>query len=110
MAGFVSGDVVVIPFPFSNLSDFKRRPALVLMPLDGEDIILCQITSRQVRDLNAIPLSDEDFSSGNLKQPSNVRPNRVFTADRALVLYRIGSLRPAKLDTIIDRLIQILRP
>jgi len=110
MAGFVSGDVVVVPFPFSNLSDAKRRPALVLKPLDGDDIILCQITSRQLHDRYAIALSDEDFSSGSLKQLSNVRPNRIFTADRALVLYRIGTLNPTMLEQIIDRLIQILRP
>jgi mRNA interferase MazF len=108
VAGFVRGDVVVVPFPFSNLSDAKRRPALVLSRLDGDDLILCQITSRQLHDRYAVPLSDEDFSSGSLKQPSNVRPNRIFTADRALVLYRIGNLKPAKLASIVDRLIEIL--
>jgi len=45
MARFVKGDVVVIPFPFSDLSQAKRRPALVLAELEGNDRILCQITS-----------------------------------------------------------------
>lgn len=45
MAKFVKGDVVVIPFPFSDLSQAKRCPALVLAGLSGDDIILCQITS-----------------------------------------------------------------
>ena len=45
MARFVRGDVVVIPFPFSDLSQAKRRPALVLAELEGNDRILCQITS-----------------------------------------------------------------
>jgi|SRR5436305_6064706 mRNA interferase MazF len=109
MAGLVKGDVVVIPFPFSNLSDSKRRPALVLSPLDGDDLILCQITSRQVRDRYAVLLSDEDFANGSLKQPSNARPNRIFTADRNLVLYRIGKLRLAKLNEVVGRLIEILQ-
>ncbi|HEV2846007.1 MAG TPA: type II toxin-antitoxin system PemK/MazF family toxin, partial [Thermoanaerobaculia bacterium] len=74
MAGFVKGDVVVVPFPFSNLAEAKRRPALVLKPLDGDDLILCQITSQQISDRYAIPLEDEDFSSGGLRQPSNLRP------------------------------------
>lgn len=47
MESFVKGDVVVIPFPFSDLSDTKRRPALVLADLAGKDIVLCQITSQQ---------------------------------------------------------------
>ncbi len=109
MAGFVKGDVVVIPFPFSNLSDSKRRPAVVLSPLDGDDLILCQITSRQVRDRYAIHLGDEDFATGSLKQPSNVRPNRIFTAERGLVLYRIGNLKLSKLEEIVGRLIEILQ-
>ncbi|UMZ74675.1 hypothetical protein ACONDI_02275 [Natranaerofaba carboxydovora] len=44
MERLIRGDVVVIPFPFSDLKNSKRRPALVLTELQGEDIILCQIT------------------------------------------------------------------
>jgi mRNA interferase MazF len=47
MEKFVKGDIVVIPFPFSDLSGSKKRPALVLANLQGDDIILCQITSRR---------------------------------------------------------------
>ena len=108
MAGFVKGDVVVVPFPFSNLADSKRRPALVLSRLDGDDLILCQITSQQTRDRYAIPLADADFASGGLKQSSNIRPNRVFTADRSLILYRAGNLKPEKVREVIDRFVEIL--
>ena len=41
MEKFVKGDVVVVPFPFSNLSRAKRRPACVVTVLDGHDMILC---------------------------------------------------------------------
>jgi len=56
MEKFVKGDIVVIPFPFSDLSGAKKRPALVLVNLKGDDIILCQITSQQVNDDYAIPI------------------------------------------------------
>lgn len=46
MARFVKGDVVVVPFPFSDLTSAKRRPALILAELEGDDRILCQITSQ----------------------------------------------------------------
>jgi len=47
VARFVKGDVVVVLFPFSDLSQNKRRPALVLAELEGDDLILCQITSQK---------------------------------------------------------------
>ena len=50
MAEFVRGDVVVVPFPFSDLSQAKRRPALVVAELTGDDLILCQITSQSVKE------------------------------------------------------------
>ena len=88
MAGFVKGDVVVVPFPFSDLTQAKRRPALVVAVLSGNDLILCQITSQSVTDEYAVSLETDDFSSGSLKQSSNIRPNRLFTADRQIILYK----------------------
>jgi mRNA interferase MazF len=41
MERFVKGDVVVVPFPFSDLTQAKRRPALVIAELEGNDSILC---------------------------------------------------------------------
>lgn len=109
MAGFVKGDVVVIPFPFSDLTQAKRRPALVLSVLAGDDLILCQITSQQVSDQYAIPIEGADFETGSLRQRSNIRPNRVFTADRHIVLYRIGHVRAEATEEVITRIVEILR-
>jgi mRNA interferase MazF len=108
VGGLVKGDVVVIPFPFSDLSATKRRPALVVATLGGDDVILCQITSRVVSDADAVPIRIGDFSAGRLRLDSNVRPNRLFTADSNLVLYRIGALRAEKLQEIIARIVEIL--
>jgi mRNA interferase MazF len=105
----VRGDVVVVPFPFSNLRESKRRPALVLASLDGDDLILCQITSQATRDRYSMPLGTSDFSEGRLSHPSHIRPNRLFTADQAIVLYKAGSLLASKLDQALERVIKILR-
>jgi mRNA interferase MazF len=98
MERFVKGDVVVVPFPFSDLSQSKRRPALVVAKLFGEDLILCQITSQSTIDLYAIALDKNDFEEGELKQNSNIRTNRLFTADRQLILYKVGRLKKDKID------------
>jgi mRNA interferase MazF len=109
LAKFVKGDVVVIPFPFSDLTQAKRRPALVIKELEGNDLILCQVTSQTVKDGYAVSINDSDFESGSLKQSSNVRPNRIFTADSNLVLYKIGTLKKGKLQEIIEKIIEIVR-
>jgi mRNA interferase MazF len=109
VAKFVKGEVVVVPFPFSDLTIAKRRPALVIAGLEGDDIILCQITSQTIKDRYAVPLQDQDFETGGLKQTSNVRPNRLFTADSQIVLYRVGKLQREKLSEIIEKIVQIIR-
>lgn len=92
MARFVKGDVVVVPFPFSDLTQAKRRPAFVLAELTGDDVILCQITSQNIKDSYSISLDVQDFESGNLNKKSNIRPNRIFTADQKILLYKTGHL------------------
>ena len=92
MGKFVKGDVIVVPFPFSDLSAAKRRPAFVVATLTGDDVILCQITSQTITDNYAISITDGDFATGNLRRNSNVRPNRLFTADSNIILYKAGVL------------------
>ncbi len=108
MGAFVKGDVVVAPFPFSDLSATKKRPALVVAELAGDDVILCQITSRFVGDGYTIPLADQDFVSGGLRQSSNIRPNRLFTADSRVILYRAGRISPAKMQEVTARIVQVM--
>ena len=108
MGRFVKGDVVVAPFPFSNLSTAKRRPALVVTTFEGDDVLLCQITSQEVRDGDAISLVATDFVTGGLNKRSNLRPNRLFTADSRIVVYRAGTLRAEKMGQVISRIVEII--
>lgn len=107
MDGFIKGDVVVVPFPFSDLSNSKKRPALVLANLKGDDLILSQITSQNIFDLYSIKLKINDFSNGTLNKESNVRPNKIFTADKNLILYKIGNLSDEKMNEIINKVVEI---
>lgn len=109
MAKFIKGDIVVVPFPFSDLTNAKRRPAFVLTVLSGDDIILCQITSREVKDDFSIKLKSVDFESGSLPVESNIRPNRLFTADKHIILYKVGHISQAKVNEVVGKTIEIIR-
>jgi len=111
MAKFVKGEVVVIPFPFSDLSGSKRCPALVLADLPGNDIVLCQITSQSSpKDLFAIPLEKLDFKTGSLPMASNIRPNRIFTADKNLIVKSSGILSESVHRAVFDAVVDIIKP
>ena len=56
--------VVLAPFPFSDLTRTKMRPAVVLAEAGHDDWILCQVTSNPYRDIRSIPLDARDFSHG----------------------------------------------
>ncbi|MDP3742168.1 MAG: type II toxin-antitoxin system PemK/MazF family toxin [Candidatus Micrarchaeota archaeon] len=107
METLVKGDVVVLPFPFSDLSASKNRPALVVATLIGEDVILCQITSVLRADEYILALSDNDFKQGALRIESRIKCNRLFTADKSIISYKLGSLKESKIKEVERKLIKI---
>ena len=108
MEELMKGDILVIPFPFSDLSNSKRRPAMIIAKLKGDDLILCQITGQERFDAYSEEILPTDFISGTLDKPSMVRPNRIFTADKSIVLRKIGSLKKETIQRIQKRLVQII--
>lgn len=108
MEKFVKGDVVVLQFPYSDLSSTKKRPAVVIATLSGDDVILCQITSQQRNDRYSLQLLISDFKQGALPHESTIRPNRLFTADSKIIDYKAGILRDKKTKEIEKKLVDII--
>ena len=102
------GDVVIIPFPYSDLSQSKRRPALVLAAVGRGDFFLCQITSKHYDDLHALSLKEGDFLSCGIRVESFIRASKLFTANEALILGVAGNLTDSKLAEVIHYLIEML--
>ena len=109
MEGLVKGDVVVLPFPFSDLSANKRRPALIVAEGEYGDMILCQITSKPKKGAQSVELRDKDFQEGKLKITSYVRPKKIFTADSGLILYKAGKIKKEKAKEVEDTVCRIMK-
>lgn len=110
MARFVGGAVVVLPFPFTDLSSAKVRPALVLASVSRGDLILCQITSQAAGHPEAVPILAEDFEPGEtLRSASFALPHRVVTANEVCVRRSAGTLKLDKLSQIRERVCAIIR-
>jgi mRNA interferase MazF len=110
VGSFTAGSVVLVRFPFSDLSRVKLRPAVVVADCGRGDWLLCQITSNAYSDPRAIQLRDMDFQSGSLRVTSYARPAKLFTAHDSLISSAIGVLRDESLKRITDAIIQLLRP
>ncbi len=103
------GDVIVTKYPFTDLSNSKKRPALVITSLENnKDIIICAISSSK-HNKNNIKLIDKDFERGKLNHASFINPEKLLTIDLGLISYKIGSLKKEKINFIIRKIINIIK-
>ncbi|MEM9567596.1 MAG: type II toxin-antitoxin system PemK/MazF family toxin [Cyanobacteria bacterium P01_E01_bin.34] len=113
MPTFKQFDVVVVPFPFTDRTASKRRPALVLSDESAFNSaighsLLAMITTATH---SSWPLDNslQDLSSAGLKVPSIVRM-KLFTLDHALILKTIGQLSKTDRTSVKSALKQLLGP
>ena len=106
---FDAGAVLLVPFPFSDLSSTKRRPVLALTHADQHgDFIACPITSRD-RWPNSRRLLPDDMVVGVLPLPSWVRTDRVVTMSTALVVKTFGQASDEFRSDVVRELCRYLQ-
>lgn len=108
MEPLAAGTVVLVPFPFSDLSQAKLRPAVVLADAGRGDLILCQVTSNPYADSSAIELEADSFADGTLQRISYARPGKLFTAHESLIRGRVGSLKASARGRIAKSVIALV--
>ena len=106
---FVKGNVVVLPFPYADLSKTKKRPSLVVANLKGNNIILCQITGQPRPDPDLINLKKEDFQTGSLNRDSFIMPSFLFTIHKSKINYIAGKLKQEKIKEKEKKLCEIFK-
>jgi mRNA interferase MazF len=100
---------VLVTFPFSDLSQSKLRPAVVLAAVGRGDFILCQITSNHDADPLAIEIGQGDLARGSLQRASYARPGKLFTGNSTLIAREVGLLTDADRDRIVDAVVRVFR-
>jgi mRNA interferase MazF len=101
------GEVVIVPFPFSNFAASKNRPALMLIDLPGPDVVLAAISSTG-NDPNAIALDSRDFQTGGIDHSSFIHPTKLFTFQRSVIGRTAGKITNAKWKEVISKLTSLL--
>ncbi|MCZ2392221.1 MAG: type II toxin-antitoxin system PemK/MazF family toxin [Anaerolineales bacterium] len=110
MVALSPASVVVIPFPFSDLSDAKLRPAVVMANAGRGDWLLCQVTSNPYSDPNAIRITNDELQTGTLTSTiSFARPIKLFTANESIVDKRVAILKNESFTAILNAAIELLQ-
>ncbi len=113
MAQFKRGDIVLLPFPFSDATGAKRRPALVLAELPfygGMDYLVCMISSQKTSDPHSIELQPSDIVTGRLAVQSYLRPLYLFGAEGDIIVGLIGTMSPITLSKVTKILVSVVNP
>jgi mRNA interferase MazF len=108
VARFIAGDVVVLPFPFTDLQSNKVRPALVVAAFTRGDILLCQLTSQASGHPVMVPIGGEDFMQGSLPAASQALPHRLVTAHDSCVRRHAGRITLTKLAEVRHAILKLI--
>lgn len=108
MAAPPVGSVVLVRFPFSDLTSVKLRPAVVLAEAGRGDFVLGQITSKSYSDPSAIEVRGEHFVVGGLDRVSYLRPGKLFAANESLFVRTVGTLDTAIRRSIVEAIVGLL--
>lgn len=107
MTAYKPGDILLIPFPFTNLATFKQRPCLVVSSakfnLTHDDIIVAAITSHIPDRVDATEylLNEAEQKAGNLPKISLIKLGKIVTLDQRLIRKRIGRLPKQSMIQVI---------
>lgn len=87
MGTFTKGEIVLFPFPYTDLSNRKLRPCLVLSDEMDDDILLCQITSKKIRkDRYTVEIKKDETIDGSLQIDSYIRSNMIFSVSKLQII------------------------
>lgn len=104
-----AGEVVLVPFPFSDLSQSKVRPAICLAAAGRGDWICCQVTGNAYSDPLVVPLDSGDFVRGGLSRLSYARPAKLFTLNRTTFLTSAGKLNDGSFNRILTAVVNLFQ-
>ena len=90
------GEIIIVPFPFSDLSSIKQRPVLVLSKNSynesGDDIITCGITSNLKDARHSVLIENTNLEKGQIPAKSRIKVDKLFTIDKSIVKKKVGRL------------------
>ena len=107
MEDFSFGDICLLKFPFANGTRHKKRPVLVLLDTQDDDIIVCRITSRMYH--TKFDFQVNNWTEAGLKLPSVIRLHKIATLEKKLVYKKMGKINEPLKRQIKNSFNQIIK-
>lgn len=101
-------DIVLVDFPFSDLTKTKKRPALVINSLEGENVMLCQITTKRRNIQKYEILLPKESCVGDIRFNSFIYVDMIFTLHKSLIYRKIGEVNSIKTKEMINQKISLI--
>lgn len=93
---YEQGEIVIVPFPFSDLTSIKKRPVLILSKKPdnsiSEDIITCGITSNLKKSKYSVLIGNKNLEKGQIPVKSKIKIDKLFTLDKKIIEKSIGRI------------------
>lgn len=106
------GEILLVPFPFSDQSGRKVRPVIVLSNNNfnehSEDVLVVGMTSNISKDSYTLNLDNRDLTSGKLITKCCIKVENILKIDNDLIIKKIGKIKEEKIDEIRKLLIHII--
>ncbi len=110
---YKKGDIVIIGFPFSDLSSIKKRPALIISNEtvnNTGDYLLVQVTSKSSNNRLSFPIYKDDFiNSKELPLQSCIRLHKIFLLNESLIISKYTAVNPSFLGSVIEKITDLIR-
>ena len=110
---YKKGDIVIIGFPFSDLSRTKKRPALIISNdtvNNTGDYLMVQVTSKIRNDSLSLPIDKSDFVNGKvLPLQSCIRLHKIFLLNESLIISKNTAVNPGFLNSVVDKVTALIK-
>lgn len=109
---YEQGEIVLVPFPFTNLKAVKKRPVLILSnnPYNDktEDLITCGITSNLSDSEHSVLIDGADLERGMLQVQSRIKADKLFTLEKSIVIKKLGKINNSTSEKVKNELLKAL--
>ncbi|GBE18705.1 pemK-like protein [archaeon BMS3Abin16] len=109
---FEQGDIVIVPFPFSDLSSIKQRPVLVLSNNSynkmSRDIITCAVTSNLKDSEHSVLIGNKDLTEGGIPKKSRIKADKIFTLEQSIIKKKVARVNKRVFEKVKGELKKLI--